>query len=131
MTETPTILKLKIDRFRGLQALDWKPSSGMNIVLGGGDAGKTTILDAIALLLSPSNSFVLSYADYWQRKVENEFVIQPILALLAAGCSVATIWVCALRKPEQVTVGTDRLSVWLLNQLDTLELGDREVSAPT
>lgn len=84
MTETPTILKLKIDRFRGLQALDWNPSSGMNIVLGGGDAGKTTILDAIALLLSPSNSIVLSEADYWQRKVENEFVIQAVLALPAS-----------------------------------------------
>ncbi|MEY8841366.1 AAA family ATPase [Cribrihabitans sp. XS_ASV171] len=84
MTETPTILKLKIDRFRGLQALDWNPSSGMNIVLGGGDAGKTTILDAIALLLSPSNSIVLSEADYWQREVEDEFVIQAVLALPAS-----------------------------------------------
>jgi putative ATP-dependent endonuclease of OLD family len=84
MTETPTILKLKIDRFRGIQALDWNPSSGMNIVLGGGDAGKTTILDAIALLLSPSNSLVLSEADYWQRKVEDEFVIQAVVALPAS-----------------------------------------------
>ena len=92
---------------------------------------KTTILDAIALLLNPSNIIVLSDADYWQRKVEDEIVIQPVLALLAAGWSVATIWECALRKPEQVTVATDRLSVWLLNQFDTLELGDREVSAPT
>lgn len=84
MTETPTILKLKIDRFCGIQALDWNPSSGMNIVLGGGDAGKTTILDAIALLLSPSNSLVLSEADYWQRKVEDEFVIQAVVALPAS-----------------------------------------------
>lgn len=84
MTETPTILKLKIDRFRGLQALDWNPSAGMNIVLGGGDTGKTTILDAIAILLSPSNSIVLSEADYWQRKVEDEFVIQAVLALPAS-----------------------------------------------
>ena len=84
MTETPTILKLKIDRFRGLQELDWNPSSGMNIVLGGGDAGKTTILDAIALLLSSSNSIVLSEADYWQREVKDEFVIQAVLALPAS-----------------------------------------------
>ncbi|MFC3119823.1 hypothetical protein [Jhaorihella thermophila] len=62
-------------------------------------------------MLSPSNSIVLSDADYWQRKVEDEFVIQPILALLAAGWPVAMIWECALRKPEQVTVATDRLSL--------------------
>lgn len=84
MTQSPTILRLKIDRYRGLQTLDWTPSSGMNIVLGGGDAGKTTILDALALLLSPSNSIVLSEADYWQCRVEDEFVIQAVVALPAS-----------------------------------------------
>jgi putative ATP-dependent endonuclease of OLD family len=81
MSESAKILKLKIDRFRGIEALDWKPSPGMNIILGGGDAGKTTILEAIALLLSPSSSVVVSEADYWQRKVEDEFVIQAVIAL--------------------------------------------------
>jgi len=84
MSTPATILKLKIDRFRGIHDLDWNPYSGMNVVLGGGDAGKTTILDAIALLLSPSNSIVLSEADYWQRKVEDEFVVRAVLALPAS-----------------------------------------------
>ena len=48
-------------------------------------------------------------------------------ALLAAGWRVATIWNCALRKPEQVTVATARLSAWLLTETDNLELGEREV----
>ena len=39
------------------------------------------------------------------------------------------IWECALRHPEQVSVATDRLSAWLLTETDTLELGEREVSA--
>jgi putative ATP-dependent endonuclease of the OLD family len=84
MSETATILKLKIDRFRGIETLDWNPSPRTNILLGGGDAGNTTILDAIALLLSPSNSLVVSEADYWQRKVEDEFVIQAVVALPAS-----------------------------------------------
>ena len=84
MSETATILKLKIGRFRGIKALDWNPAAGMNILLGGGDAGKTTILDAIALLLSPSNSFVLSESDYWQREIENEFIIEAVVALPAS-----------------------------------------------
>jgi putative ATP-dependent endonuclease of OLD family len=84
MSETATILKLKIDRFRGIEALDWNPSLGMNVVLGGGDAGKSTILDAISLLLNPSNNIVLSEADYWLRKAENEFVIQAVVALPAS-----------------------------------------------
>lgn len=81
MSETATILKLRIGRFRGIQALDWNPALGMNVVLGGGDVGKSTILEAIALLLSPSNTLVLSEADFWQRKVEDEFVIQAVVAL--------------------------------------------------
>lgn len=81
MSETATILRLKIDRFRGIEALDWNPAPGMNVVLGGGDVGKSTILEAIALLFSPSSAMVLSEADYWQREVEAEFVIQAVVAL--------------------------------------------------
>ncbi|MCY4373470.1 MAG: AAA family ATPase [Spirochaetaceae bacterium] len=81
MTEAATILRLKIDRFRGIESLDWGPAAGMNIVLGGGDVGKTTILEAIGLLLSPANTVVLSEADYWQRNVDAEFVIQAVFAL--------------------------------------------------
>lgn len=81
MSECATILKLKIERFRGIETLDWNPAPGMNIMLGGGDVGKSTILEAIALLLSPSNALVLSEADYWRRKVEDEFVIQAVVSL--------------------------------------------------
>jgi predicted ATP-dependent endonuclease of OLD family len=49
----PAICALTIARFRGITSLKWKPSRGVNVILGGGDVGKTTILEAIALLLSP------------------------------------------------------------------------------
>ncbi len=75
------IHKIKIDRFRGIESLDWNPEPGMNVILGGGDVGKTTILEAIALLLNPSNNRVLSESDYWQRKTEDEFIIQAIMSL--------------------------------------------------
>ena len=42
----------------------------MNFILGGGDAGKTTILDAIALLLSPTNPNVVPDTDYYGRAEE-------------------------------------------------------------
>jgi len=48
---------------------------------GGGDVGKTTILDALALLLHPTNTYPLSGADYWQRKVDSEFVIEAVGSL--------------------------------------------------
>jgi putative ATP-dependent endonuclease of OLD family len=56
----------------------------MNIILGGGDAGKTTILEALALLLSPSNTIVLAEADYWKRNVEAEFAIRAVMSLPAS-----------------------------------------------
>jgi DNA mismatch endonuclease (patch repair protein) len=72
-------------------------------------------------------------ADFWQAKFEANVARDSAVreVLLAAGWRVATIWECALRKPEQVSLATQRLSVWLVPETDTLELGEVEVSAPT
>lgn len=84
MAEAAIIHQLKIERFRGIETLKWNPAPGMNLIIGGGDVGKTTILDAIALLLSPSNSMVLSEADYWQRNTVAEFLIRAVISLPAS-----------------------------------------------
>lgn len=76
-----TILRLKIDRFRAFQKFDWFPKSGLNVVLGGGDAGKTTILEAIALLFNPGNSALVSDNDYWRRKRNDGFFIGAVISL--------------------------------------------------
>ena len=83
MTDIPIIRRLEIQRFRGIESLDWHPAYGMNVIIGGGDSGKTTILDAISLLISPSNTIVLSESDYWMRNSENEFLIEATLSLPA------------------------------------------------
>lgn len=75
------IRRLKIDRFRGVESLTWRPASAVNVILGGGDVGKSTILDAIGLLLNPTNVFVLTDADYWRREVDSEFVIEAVMSL--------------------------------------------------
>ncbi len=49
---TVAIYSLSIERFRGISSLKWQPARGLNIILGGGDAGKTTLLEAFALILS-------------------------------------------------------------------------------
>ncbi len=81
MASTAQIRKLSIQRFRGIQSLTWLPAEGMNVILGGGDVGKTTVLEAIALLLSPSNTAVISEADYWARDSAQEFVIEAVMSL--------------------------------------------------
>ncbi len=77
----PTVYHLTIERFRGIKALSWYPGRGVNVILGGGDVGKTTILDAIGLLLSPTNLTTLSDTDYYRRDIEACFVIEAVLAL--------------------------------------------------
>lgn len=77
----PYIRHLSIKRFRGIEELSWFPDKGMNLLLGGGDVGKSTILDAIALLLSPTNAATLSDADYWQRRHEDGFEIAAAMTL--------------------------------------------------
>ena len=69
-------------------------------------------------------------AEFWHAKFGSNVARDSTVrgALLAAGWRVATIWECALRKPEQVTLATDRFSAWLLAETDTLELGAQEVS---
>lgn len=84
MTDTTTaslIHRLTIERFRGIEKLVWHPSPGLNVLLGGGVVGKTTVLEAIALLLSPFNAVMLTDADYWRREIKNEFCIEAVMSL--------------------------------------------------
>lgn len=46
------IRELTIRNFRAIEALDWRPSSSLACIVGAGDAGKSTILDAIEAALS-------------------------------------------------------------------------------
>lgn len=72
-------------------------------------------------------------AEFWQVKfaanVARDSAVRA--ALLEAGWRVATIWECALRRPEKVAAAADQLSTSLLSETETLELGEREVSSPT
>jgi len=78
----PIIYRLSIERFRCIKTLPpWHPAKGVNLILGGGDVGKTAILDAIGLLLSPTNPTTLADTDYHARKIEEGFVIEAIMSL--------------------------------------------------
>src|ERR1017187_7632666 len=81
VSSSPAIYRLSIERFRGIKALSWHPFKGVNVILGGGDVGKTTILDAIALLFSPTNPTNLSDTDYHARDESAGFVIEAVVAL--------------------------------------------------
>jgi putative ATP-dependent endonuclease of OLD family len=77
----PIIYSLAIERFRCITSFSWHPAKGVNLILGGGDVGKTTILDAIGLLLSPTNPTTLADTDYHARNIDAGFVIEAIVSL--------------------------------------------------
>jgi putative ATP-dependent endonuclease of OLD family len=80
-TTAPIIRRLTILRFRGIENLVWLPDPGVNVILGGGDVGKSTILDAIALLLSANNPSNISDVDFWRRDIGEGFEIEAVMTL--------------------------------------------------
>ncbi|MBW8833234.1 MAG: AAA family ATPase [Burkholderiales bacterium] len=45
------IRKVEIRNFRAVRSLDWCPAAGVNCLIGPGDSGKSTILDAPGTVL--------------------------------------------------------------------------------
>jgi putative ATP-dependent endonuclease of the OLD family len=78
---TATIRLLVIKRFRGVRSLIWRPNPRLNIILGAADCGKSTVLEAIALLFSAAPNFALSEFDYHNRDVDAGFTIEAVLSV--------------------------------------------------
>lgn len=79
MANQPRIASLAIRRFRGIEVLDWRPNAGINVVIGGGDSGKSTVLHAIALLFSPTNAVQVLETDYFNRWTGDGFSIEAVV----------------------------------------------------
>lgn len=63
------IRKLEIHNFRSIQSLEWLPSAGVNCLIGPGDSGKSTILDAIDLCLGARRSAPFGDTDFYNLNV--------------------------------------------------------------
>lgn len=81
----PIIRKIEIENFRSIKKLEWFPSEGMNCLIGAGDSGKSTILDAIDLCLGARRSANISDADFFQLDVEQPISITLLLGALGDG----------------------------------------------
>lgn len=79
MAKKAEIRQLYIKGFRGIADLKWNPYKGMNIILGGGDCGKSTILEALGLLFSPSGNRSLTESDFWNKQSEDGFSIEATI----------------------------------------------------
>jgi hypothetical protein len=58
------IRKVVIRNFRSIASLDWFPGPGVNCLIGAGDSGKTTVLDAIDYCLAARRNLAVSDTDF-------------------------------------------------------------------
>lgn len=66
---------VEISNFRGIKSLTWFPAAGVNCLIGPGDSGKSSILDAIDLCLGARRSVQFADADFHLLDVEQPIVI--------------------------------------------------------
>jgi putative ATP-dependent endonuclease of OLD family len=76
------IRRLEIRNFRSIQSLDWTPSNGVNCLIGPGDSGKSTVLDAIDLCLGARRSAPFGDTDFFSLDVSQTIVIAVTLGAL-------------------------------------------------
>src|SRR5260370_7412057 len=76
----PRIRKIEVANFRGVQQFSWLPSGGINCLVGPGDSGKSSILDAIDLCLGARRTYQFTDADF-----HNLDVAKPIRISLTIG----------------------------------------------
>lgn len=75
----PKIRQLTIQNFRSIQGLSWSPEPGINCLVGPGDSGKSTILDALDLCLGARRSVTFGDNDFYGLNVAQPIVITATL----------------------------------------------------
>jgi putative ATP-dependent endonuclease of OLD family len=73
------ICHVEIQNFRSIRRMSWAPSAGINCLVGPGDSGKSTILDAIDLCLGARRSVAFGDTDFHNLDVNQPIVISATL----------------------------------------------------
>lgn len=71
---------VEIRNFRSIQSLRWGPEPGINCLIGPGDSGKSTVIEAIDACLTPRRSLGFADSDFHALNVE-----QPIQITVTLG----------------------------------------------
>lgn len=77
------IRQIEIKNFRGIAELLWDPAPGINCLIGPGDSGKSTILDAIDLCLGARRNAQFTDADFHNLDVNNPISISVTIGELS------------------------------------------------
>ncbi len=77
------IRQLSINNFRAIRELDWNPAPGINCLVGPGDSGKSSILDAIDLCLGARRNISFGDMDFHAMNVDTPITISVTLGNLS------------------------------------------------
>lgn len=76
------IRKIEIKHFRSIQSLVWYPAEGLNCLIGPGDSGKSTVLDAIDLCLGARRTIQFTDTDFYGLDVDTPIEITLTIGML-------------------------------------------------
>lgn len=76
------VRRLTLRRFRRFADFVWEPEPGINCLIGPGDSGKTTVLEAITRATSPAPYGPAAEHDYYRRRTDEGFEIELVLGAL-------------------------------------------------
>lgn len=76
------IRQLRIENFRGISSLLWKPGRPFCCVIGPGDSGKSTVLDAVEAALS-SRWFAFAESDFRNCDTSASIVVEATVGELS------------------------------------------------
>ena len=79
------IRHISIENFRSIRQAEWYPGPGFNCLIGPGDSGKSTFLDAIDLVLGARRSCSFSDADFHLMNTGDPISISATLGKLDDG----------------------------------------------
>lgn len=103
----PRVRHVSIRNFRSIHSLEWAPSPGINCLIGPGDSGKSTLLDAIDLCLGARRSVSFGDMDFHGLNVEAPISIKVTLGELPASLMDIDLYGDFLRGFDELTGAVD------------------------
>lgn len=79
------LLRLRVERFRGVRSLDWTVPDRLVCLVGAGDTGKSTILEAVALSAWPRTTASFTDNDFFGGNPVDGLRIEATFTDLPAG----------------------------------------------
>lgn len=97
------IINLKISNFRGIKNCSIDLNKDFICLIGRGDSGKSTLLEAISVVLSPSWNLSFNDTDFYDANTENTILIEVSLIEIPLSLMVEDKFGTYLRKLEPGT----------------------------